>query len=317
MTNFISVVGTVFVDCKGFANEQYNALGRNLGSIQFVHGGVGRNVVENLANLGLSTALVSTVDDSALGEDIKKRLKQLGVSLEYLPATPNQGMGMWLALLNENGELVGSISQMPNLTTMQHMIMQRGEEIVSGSSHLVLEIDLNEQISRHMLEIASRHNKPVYGIPGNLEVILKNRDLLTKLDCFICNNIEAEQLVCSDFSDMALEQKLAALQTYVEEQGLQAMVITLGSEGSIFYDRIMKESGYQPVFPVEVIDTSGAGDAFFSGTIMGLVRGLKLAEAVVYGTKVAGWTIESKENNCQELKEKMQQDEAFQKLLVK
>lgn len=317
MTNFVSVVGTVFVDCKGFANEQYNALGRNLGSIQFVHGGVGRNVVENLANLGLSTAMVSTVDDSALGEDIKKRLTQVGVSLEYLPATPNQGMGMWLALLNESGELVGSISQMPNLTTMQRMVMQRGEEIVSASSHLVLEIDLNEQISRHMLETASQHNKPVYGIPGNLEVILNNRDMLTQLECFICNNIEAEKLVREDFSDLALEEKLAALQTYVDNEGLRSMVITLGAEGSIFYDRRTKEAGYQPVFPVEVIDTSGAGDAFFSGTVMGLVRGLELSEAVVYGTKVAGWTIESKENNCQELAAKMKQDDAFQKLLVK
>ncbi|MFE5320699.1 carbohydrate kinase family protein [Paenibacillus sp. NPDC056579] len=317
MTNFVSVVGTVFVDCKGFANEQYIALGRNLGSIQFVHGGVGRNVVENLANLGLSAALVSTVDDSALGEEIKKRLTQAGVSLEYLPAAPAQGMGMWLALLNEHGELVGSISQMPNLTTMQHMVMQRGEEIVNASSHLVLEIDLNEQISRHMIEVASRYNKPVYGIPGNLEVILQNLDLLTKLDCFICNNIEAEKLVRSDFSDLALEEKLASLQTYVEEQGLRSMVITLGADGSIYYDRRTKELGYQPVFPVDVVDTSGAGDAFFSGTVMGLVRGLKLAEAVIYGTKVAGWTIESKENNCQELEAKMQQDDVFQRLLVK
>lgn len=317
MTNFVSVVGTVFVDCKGFANEQYIALGRNLGSIQFVHGGVGRNVVENLANLGLPTALVSTVDDSALGEEIMKRLKQVGVSLEYLPAVPNQGMGMWLALLNENGELVGSISQMPNLTTMQRMVIQRGEELVSRSSHIVLEIDLNEEISRHIVETATRQNKPIYGIPGNLEVILKNRDLLTMLDCFICNNIEAEKLVCSEFSDLVLEQKLAALQSYVDNEGLQSMVITLGAEGSIFYDRRTMESGYQPVFPVEVIDTSGAGDAFFSGTVMALVRGLKLAEAVIYGTKVAGWTIESKENNCQELEAKMQRDEAFQKLLVK
>ncbi|WP_248924781.1 carbohydrate kinase family protein [Paenibacillus hamazuiensis] len=317
MTTLVSVIGTVFVDCKGFAKESYNPLGRNLGSIQFVHGGVGRNVVENLANLGLPTAFVSTLDDTALGEDIHKRLKAAGVSTEYLLRTPSEGMGMWLAVLNENGDLAGSISQMPNLTTMQNLVMQRGEDIVKNSSHLVLEIDLNAEISSRALELAKQWNKPVYGIPGNLDVILKHKEMLGELECFICNDVEAEKLISGDFNSLDTDGKIAALVNYVDAHSLKAMVVTLGENGSIYYDGKTKQSGYQPVFPVQLVDSSGAGDAFFSGTVMGLVRGLTLGEAVICGTKVAGWTIESKENNCRELREKTQRDAIFQKLLVK
>jgi pseudouridine kinase len=317
MTNLVSVIGTIFVDCKGFAKESYNPLGRNLGSIQFVHGGVGRNVVENLANLNLPAAFVSTMDDSALGEEITKRLKDARVSLDFTLRTPSEGMGMWLAVLNETGDLVGSISQMPNLTTFEKLVLQRGEDIVKNSSHLVLELDLNEQISRHVLTVAKEWNKPVYGIPGNLDVILKNPDMLDQLECFICNNIEAEKLVSADFNSLDIEGKIAALTGYVDSTSLGSMVVTLGADGSIYYDGSTKASGYQPVFPIQLVDTSGAGDAFFSGAVMGLVRGLALGEAVVCGTKVAGWTIESKENNCRNLSEKTRQDEVFQKLLVK
>jgi pseudouridine kinase len=317
MTDLVTVIGTVFVDCKGFAKESYNPLGRNLGSIQFVHGGVGRNVVENLANLNVSASFVSTLDDSALGEEISKRLKDAAVSVEYLLRTPSEGMGMWLAVLDENGDLVGSISQMPNLATLQNLVHQRGEDIVKSSSHVVLELDLNEHISRRVLELANQWQKPVYGIPGNLDVILKHRDLLGKLECFICNNIEAEKLVGDDFNTLDTEGKIAALVKYVDSASLKSMVVTLGADGSIYYDRTTKQSGYQPVFPVQLLDSSGAGDAFFSGTVMGLVRGLTLGDAVVCGTKVAGWTIESKENNCRELREKTRQDEVFQSLLVK
>ena len=37
------VFGTVFMDCKGFAAYRYDPLGRNVGSVRFIHGGVGRN----------------------------------------------------------------------------------------------------------------------------------------------------------------------------------------------------------------------------------------------------------------------------------
>ncbi|WP_284642966.1 carbohydrate kinase family protein [Paenibacillus silviterrae] len=317
MTSLVTVIGTIFVDCKGFANENYNALGRNLGSVQFVHGGVGRNVVENLANLQLPAAFVSTVDDSGLGEEIQKRLTSAGVSTQFLLRTPKEGMGMWLAVLNEKGDLMGSISQMPNLTTMQNLVLQRSEEIVKSSSHLVLEVDLNEQISRRLLEEAKQWKKPVYGIPGNLDVVLKHPDLLQALECFICNDVEAEKLVSSELGSMDIQAKIEAMVKYVDANGLQSMVITLGAEGSIYYDPRTQQSGYQPVFPVRLVDSSGAGDAYFSGTVMGLVRGLPLSQAVVCGTKVAGWTIESKENNCPDLREKMQHDEVFQQLLVK
>lgn len=317
MTTLVTVIGTIFVDCKGFAHQHYNPLGRNLGSIQFVHGGVGRNVVENLANLGVPSSFVSTMDESALGEDIKKRLKEANVSIDHALHTPSEGMGMWLAVLNENGDLVGSISQMPNLMALQNHVLQHGEEIVKRSSHLALELDLTEPISRRFLELAKQSNKPVYGIPGNLDIILKHRELLDLLDCFICNNIEAEKLIGDTFNELDLQGKIAALTGYVDSIGLQSIVVTLGAEGSIYYDRRTKQSGYQPVFPVQLVDTSGAGDAFFSGTVTGLVRGLPLSEAVVCGTKVAAWTIESKENNCRELAEKTRNDEVFQALLVK
>ncbi|RCW50883.1 PfkB family carbohydrate kinase [Paenibacillus prosopidis] len=71
------------------------------------------------------------------------------------------------------------------------------------------------------------------------------------------------------------------------------MVITMGGNGSIYYDTSTKESGYQPFFPAKLSIPAAQGDAFFSGKVMGLAKGLSIKEAVIRGTKVAGWTIES------------------------
>lgn len=72
--NGIVVVGAIFVDIKGFPQDIYVPDGRNAGYIEYIHGGVARNVVEDIANLGLNSTFVSIVDNTALGEDVKPEI---------------------------------------------------------------------------------------------------------------------------------------------------------------------------------------------------------------------------------------------------
>ena len=57
MKNGIVIVGTTFVDIKGFPYNKYIPAGRNAGEVEFVHGGVGRNVAEDIANMELRPLL--------------------------------------------------------------------------------------------------------------------------------------------------------------------------------------------------------------------------------------------------------------------
>lgn len=316
MSHFVTVIGTIFIDCKGFAKQTYEAASRNLGSIQFVHGGVGRNVAENLANLDIVTSFVSTVDQSGIGNEVLTRLEKSGVQVANVKAIPVAGMGMWLAILDESGNLAGSISQMPNLDHLSDLLLSKADSIVQSSSHIVLEMDLNEPISSQIIQLAKKYKKPVYGIPGNLEVVLQYPTLLEGLACFICNHHEAGKLFLNELSELTPDAVLQLTKEYVQTSQLRSMVVTLGEKGSVYYDAIQQVGGFQPVFPVNLVDSSGAGDAFFSGTVMGLIRGFTLKESVVCGTKVAGWTIESEENNCQTLRQQTAYDPFFQFLSV-
>ena len=58
----IVVIGTTFVDVKGYPFGEYVPAGRNAGRIIEVHGGVARNIAEDIANVGLAPTLVSMVD---------------------------------------------------------------------------------------------------------------------------------------------------------------------------------------------------------------------------------------------------------------
>lgn len=294
-----AVIGTVFVDCKGFAAYRYDPLGRNIGSVKFIHGGVGRNVAENLATAGLPVTFLSSVDDNALGREIIQRLNDKGVDTSHTETAEAAGMGIWLAVMDQDGELVSSISQMPNLAILEETIDKSGDEIISRTGSVVLELDLNEHISGRVLELARKHSKSVYGITGNMEVILKNKNFLRNMECYICNDIEAGRLFEKDLTKLGPDDMLDVLTRGAGELGVTSMVITMGEKGSVYYDARAREKGFCPAIPTKVVDSSGAGDAFFSGTVVGLIHGLTLAEAVKYGTHLASWTIQVEAPTCE------------------
>ncbi len=292
------VIGTTFVDLKGFSQSKYDPKGRNLGSVKIVHGGVGRNVVENFANVGMPVSYVGMLEDSAIGLDVERHLKEIGADLRYMIKVPENGIGMWLVILDEKGDLAGSISKMPDIKYLEDYLRENGEKIISEADTVVLEVDLNEEIAEMIISLAKKHKKKVYSIVGNMSVILARKDLMQDTDCFICNEIEAAKYFGCDLSGYTPEQMLEYLIKAVQKEGIPAMVITMGEKGAVYYDGSEEGSGFCPPVPTKVVDTSGAGDAFFSGTVMALIRGMRLSEAVKYGSMLASATISKEETNC-------------------
>lgn len=290
------VVGVTFVDVKGFPMGKYDPQGRNLGSVKIVHGGVSRNVVENFANVGMPVSFASMLEDSAIGRDVARRLTNAGADLTYTTQADDNGLGMWLVILDDNGNLAGSISRMPDLSVLENYIAVYGEEIVSHAENIVLEIDLNEHIAAMVLDLAEKYHKKVYTVVGNMSVILAHPEYVSRTDCFICNEIEASKFFGLDLTGYTPEQMQRFLPGAAQIAKIPSMVVTMGAQGSVYFDG--NECGVCPIYPTSVVDTSGAGDAFFSGTVMGLTRSMPLSEAVRYGAKLASMTIAVEESSC-------------------
>ena len=80
--NGIVVLGAIFVDIKGFPEDIYVPDGRNAGHVEYIHGGVSRNVVEDIANLELRPTFLGIADNTALGEDVVRKLQRHKVNTE-------------------------------------------------------------------------------------------------------------------------------------------------------------------------------------------------------------------------------------------
>lgn len=292
----IAVVGNVFVDIKGFPDDNYIPGGRNAGKVEIVYGGVGRNVAEDIANIELRPRFVSMVDDTPEGEEVLRKLKNHKVNTDYVPAVPN-GMGMWLAVFDETGDIVGSISKRPDMSALETLINEKGDEIFADCDSIVVEIDLDKEIIKSVFKYAEKYKKRVYAVVANMSIASQRRDFLQSIDCFVCNVEEAGILFVSDFEGMSPEELCDELSRKVVSARIPSMVVTLGSRGAVYAD-MNGDKGVYPARRVKVRDTTGAGDAFCAGVAIGLTYGKTMREAVEIGTQLASSVITVSENVC-------------------
>lgn len=290
------VIGTVFVDIKGFPDDLYIPDGRNAGRVEIVHGGVGRNVAEDIANVELRPRFVGMVDDTAEGAEVLRKLKNHKVNTDYVAVTQD-GMGMWLAVFNNGGDIAGSISKRPTSDAMLRMLEEKGDEIFADADSIVIEIDLDKELIKTVFKYAEKYHKRVYAVVANMSIASQRRDFLQSIDCFVCNEQEAGILFVCDFSGLTPEELCEELSRRVVSARIPSMVVTMGSRGAVYAD-MNGDKGVYPARKVKVRDTTGAGDAFCAGVAIGLTYGKTMREAVEIGTRLASSVITVSENVC-------------------
>ena len=292
-----AVIGVVFVDVKGFPHGKYISTGRNIGDVKIVHGGVSRNVAQNLANVGNDVTFVTLFEPDALGSGVRANLAANGVDLTYAIEAP-AGMGIWLAVMNENGDLAGSISRQPDSSRLDALFQERGDEIMQNCDDVVLEIDMRASIADRVFELAEKHQRDIYVIVGNMGVILKRQALLSRARLIVMNEIEAGLLFGCTLDPADPERVLEVTRIEAKKRDLKQIVVTLGVHGSIYFDSRNGDAGFVPAEPTRLVDSTGAGDAFFSGTVDGLIHGMNLRDACARGAHLASLTIQTEENTC-------------------
>ena len=292
----IVVIGAAFVDIKGYPNGQYIPAGRNAGRVIQVHGGVSRNVVEDIANVELKPTYVSVVDHSGISTDVLEQLKRHKVNTGFVRRVED-GLGTWLAVFDHKGDVVGSVSKRPDLSAIYDILVEHGDEIVSGADSVIVEIDMEPAILKEVFSLAEKYGKEIYAVVSNMSIAMERRDLLKKTACVVCNEQEAEILFSETYEGMDVQTQARIISDRINQARIRRIIVTLGERGAVYAEQ-GGSFGFCPAQETAVVDTTGAGDAFFAGAAIGLTYGKSLKEACVIGTRLAASVIATKENVC-------------------
>ena len=292
----IVVIGAVFVDVKGYPEATFVPTGRNVGRVEQIHGGVGRNVAEDIANCELRPTFVSLVDKSGTGADVIRKLNNHKVNTNYIRST-RDGMGTWLAIFDNDGDVAASISKRPDLLPIADILDDHGDEIFRDADSVIIEIDVDKEIVKRTFKLAKKYNKKVFAVVANMSIALERRDFLQSIDCFVCNIQEAGILFSDDYSEKTSDEMVEIIAQKVQAARIPSMIVTMGGAGAVYAD-IHGDKGFCPARRVEVKDTTGAGDSFCAGVSIGLTYGKSLKESCEIGAMLAASVIVTSENVC-------------------
>jgi pseudouridine kinase len=180
-----------------------------------------------------------------------------------------------------------------SLTETRDRIQNQGDKIISQCDSIVLEADIDIEIIELVFNLAKKYHKNVYPIVSNMSLVLERKQYIPQFACFICNQQEAGMLFNEDYDEKSPEQ----LCEIIKDKTSSPLVVTMDAQGAVYVDQ-NKESGIYPAHKVQVLDTTGAGDAFCAGVVSGLTYGKPISEAVKIGTRLAASVIVSSENVC-------------------
>jgi len=190
-----------------------------------------------------------------------------------------------------------AISKRPDTTPLTGLLQEQGDAIFADCDSIALELDLEKETVKQTLRYAKKYGKKVFAVVSNMSIAMERRDFLQQIDCFVCNQQEAGLLFSDDYDHLSPDEMCRVLTGNVRSANIPSMVVTMGGQGAV-YACADGSCGIVPAKKVDVMDTTGAGDAFFAGTVIGLTYGKTLAESCEIGSRLAASVICITENVC-------------------
>lgn len=95
-------------------------------------------------------------------------------------------MGTWLAIFDDDGDVVSSISKRPNFLPIVNTMEEYGDEIFSNCDSISVELDADKRIIKKVLEFAKKYKKHVYASITNMSIAVDRRNFFKNVDCVVC-----------------------------------------------------------------------------------------------------------------------------------
>ncbi|MXY96689.1 MAG: hypothetical protein F4Z29_02825 [Gemmatimonadetes bacterium] len=236
-------------------------------------GGMVSTGLVTLSRLGVSTTFAGKVGNDTAGRVVKEEFDLYGVDSANLIMTPGASTPVSMILVDES---TGQRTIMAGGSSVEMFPSEVPAGVVASAKYLLLDTT-TRQAALAAARIARAAGVPVVLDADSLSRPQDIVDLLRATDYLIASRVFAEAL--TGLADPA--EAADSLAGY----GSSVTVVTLGEEGS--YTLAGDRTFHTPAFPVEVVDTTGAGDVYHGAFIFGLLKEWSFEKTAEFATAVA------------------------------
>jgi ribokinase len=241
------------------------------------NGGKGANQAAAAALLGASVAFLGRVGDDGFGGPLVRALGEKGVETGLVEEAPGSSTGTAFITVTGDGENAITVAPGANRRlTPEDVDAARGA--IEEAAVLVAQMEVPRETVARAVEVAGEvGTRVILNLAPPFEV---PRAVLGGLDVLVVNEHEAAFLLGEGVE--GVDGALAAAPKLVS-LGPASVVVTVGADGAVFAEG--GNAGHVPAPEAEVVDTTGAGDAFVGALAVRVSRGDTLEEAVAYAAR--------------------------------
>lgn len=274
-------IGHVLMDIRIFvgefpkADEEAKTDRLSLGG-----GGSAANVAVGASRLGVKSGFIGSIGFDTFGRVLLEELEHEGVDVAHVKVDTSTSSGLTVIAINNKGQVI-----MFGYTGASDKLFPSdlNKEYISSSEHVHI-TGLSFDTALAAAKIAKKANVTVSFDPGRLMSKMGLKRLLPLLhyvDQILLNQEEARELT----GVIELEKAAKA----IIKSGPKMVIIKRGPDGVFAMNH--SKSFSVPAYPVKVVDTTGAGDAFSAGFITAQLEGKNFEDSVEFANATANLKI--------------------------
>jgi len=333
----VVVIGGANIDLRGRpVGEVLERHTSNPGKINVGSGGVGRNIAHNLALLNVPVTLLSAVGDDGEGIRILEETGKDGVKVEQMIISGEHPTGIYLAILDEKGEMEVAVSDMQILEEITVEYLRSKAYLIKESKIVVMDTNIPEESIEYVVDLCNKVKVPLLIEPVSVEKAGKLRKVLDRsesgsgkesegesesesggwvIDYMTPSKDELESILRTEMGDdpdldLDRDSDIVRAAEELKGKGVKNVIVTLGKRGVYVSCSGTGEgkkedcwSKFMAPYRGEVVDVTGAGDALVAGLVYGIYKGYSLEVGARFGLAAAALTISTKEAVRRDLRE--------------
>jgi len=285
MDTLVSIIGGANVDLSATLNDAFIAADSNPGHIEVSYGGVARNIAHNLALLSTRTQLLTVFGGDLFGGLLHDYCRQQGIDVHLSERDSDYRTGIYLCINNHGGEMIAAVADTEAIRAVTPEWLAKRSGDINVSDYIVADTNISEDAIRWLMEnvTAPLFIDGVSSTKAHRVLNALRKCKLPYLHSLKLNLKEALAVTNTTSYAEAAQQILNA--------GVAHVYITLSGDG--VYCRNAAEEWLFPALPGEIVNTTGAGDAFLAGVVYAHAKGIAFPQTAQYGLMAARATLMS------------------------
>lgn len=249
-----------------------------------VAGGKGANQAVAVARQQVPTWMVGRVGTDAFGHQLRHGLSVDGVNVDAVHGDAARHSGIAAIAVADTGQ--NHIIVVPGANgCVGRADLDRLQPLLPQAELLLLQFEIPVPVVIEAAKLAHAAGVTVILDPAPAATFAAAA-LFPHVDILTPNQVETSQLV--GFPVDTLEQAAEAI-AVLQQQGVSTVIVKLGEQGVLC--GTPEATFHVPAFPVAVVDTVAAGDAFNGGLAVALHDGQSFRDAVIWATATAALSV--------------------------